>query len=40
LLSGRKKVPDQTLEIAWLLLLVGVFNVSFSIRASGSGAKF
>jgi len=34
----RKKDPDQTLEIAWLLLLAGVFNMSFSMRASGIGA--
>jgi len=40
LLSGRKKDPDQKLEIAWLLVLVGVFNMILSIRASGSGAKF
>jgi len=40
MLSGRKKDPDQKLEIAWLLALVGVFNVTLSIRASGSGAKF
>jgi len=35
---AKKEVPDQTLEIAWLSLLAGVFNVSFSIRASGIGA--
>jgi len=40
MLSGRKKLPDQTLENAWLLVLAGVFNMSFSIRASGSGANF
>jgi len=38
MLSGRKKDPDQTLENAWFLLLVGVFNMSFSMRASGIGA--
>jgi len=40
MLSGRKKDPDQTLENAWLLVLVGVFNMSFLIHASGIGAKF
>jgi len=29
-----------TLENAWLFLLAGVFNMSFSTRASGSSARF
>ena len=33
--SLTRPVIKWTLENAWLLLLVGVFNMSFSIRASG-----
>jgi len=37
MLSGRKKVPDQTLEIAWLF---GVVKKCYPVVQPGSGAKF